>query len=69
MISFVRSILISIADLFMDIASALKSIKGKDDEPNYLGGGASTEIPQSFHVDRNQESPKKKRGRPPKKKG
>ena len=53
----------------MDIASALPGIKRKDDEPNYLGGGASTEIPQSFHVDRNQESPKKKRGRPPKKKG
>ena len=69
MISFVRSVLISIADLFVDIAAALPGIKRKGEEPNYLGGGATTETPRSFHVDRNSNPPKKKRGRPPKKKG
>jgi hypothetical protein len=61
MISFIRKILLSISGLFLDIAAALPGIKRKDtEEPKYLGGGASTEIPQSFHVDRN----KGKRGRP-----
>jgi|TARA_R100000458_G_C8247519_1_gene225077 hypothetical protein len=61
MISFIRKILLSISGLFLDIAAALPGIKRKDnDDPKYLGGGASTEVPQSFHVDRN----KGKRGRP-----
>ena len=61
MISFIRKILLSISSLFLDIAAALPGIKRKDtEEPKYLGGGASTETPQSFHVDRH----KSKRGRP-----
>lgn len=67
MINFIRKILLSISGLFLDIAASLPGIKRKNnDEPKYLGGGATTEIPQSFHVDR--EEGKKKRGRPPKNK-
>ena len=61
MIRFLKNILISISDTLMSIAASLPGVKKKEnDEPKYLGGGASTEVPQSFHVDKE----KLKRGRP-----
>ena len=61
MIRFLKNILISVSDTLMSMAASLPGVKKKEnDEPKYLGSGASTETPQSFHVDRE----KSKRGRP-----
>ena len=61
MISFMKKVLMSVSDMLVSLAASLPGVKKKGgDEPKYLGGGASTEVPQSFHVDRQ----KGKRGRP-----
>ena len=55
--------LMSISDMFMSMAASLPGMKKKEenDSVNYLSGvGATTETPQSFHIDRE----KPKRGRP-----
>tara|TARA_R100001594_G_scaffold147524_1_gene200694 strand:+ start:609 stop:812 length:204 start_codon:yes stop_codon:yes gene_type:complete len=56
-INGVKSIIFSVSDILSQLAMSIPTLpkkKEKQDEPNYLGGGASTEIPQSFHVDRTQ---------------
>jgi len=57
-INGIKSIIFSVSDILGQLAMSIPTLpkkKEKKDEPNYLGGGASTEVPQSFHVDRVQE--------------
>jgi hypothetical protein len=67
MITFLKNIFLIISDFFAHIAFSLSSKKEKDAEVEVSMGEVVTPPPH-FHVDRfNHPSPKKKRGRPPKK--
>ena len=57
-INKVKSIILLVSDILNQLAMSIPTLpkkKEKDDEPNYLGGWATTETPQSFHVDRTQK--------------
>tara|TARA_R100001126_G_scaffold68823_1_gene39621 strand:- start:238 stop:492 length:255 start_codon:yes stop_codon:yes gene_type:complete len=65
MIRFIKNTMLSLSDFFFQIAASLNGKSKKEsDEPKYLGGGASTEVPQSFHIDRELDKQEIKRGRP-----